>query len=294
MDDNDKPKLKLNVTDCPVCGASVLPSELIPAGDQTVCPNCRDSYVQSLKEGVPSSALDTSSRGTGGATPNRELRAMARAALSGNWGGAAGVVFLYLLISIAMSLIPIVGTIAQWFIAGPLFLGFNLYFLGLVRSEPVTAGNLFDGFSSFWKGVGIYLVTSIIVGLAAMAAAIPGALLVGGAFAMDPQAEGGNPLLAVGFLAAFVPAFFVGIYMYLRYALVYFLVKDDPEIGVFETLKVSVRRMDGHKKKLFGLLLSYFPWFILSMLTLFITVPWVWAYMMTGFAAFYDDLGEEA
>ncbi|ADE54242.1 DUF4339 domain-containing protein [Coraliomargarita akajimensis] len=37
---------------CPSCGVGVTQSELIPAGDQPICPNCRDRYLQCLQEGV--------------------------------------------------------------------------------------------------------------------------------------------------------------------------------------------------------------------------------------------------
>jgi hypothetical protein len=50
---------------------------LIPAGARQVCPHCRDTYAQGLKEGVRNPIALVSGRGTGGATPNRELRAMA-------------------------------------------------------------------------------------------------------------------------------------------------------------------------------------------------------------------------
>lgn len=38
---------------CPTCSSMVNQSDLIPMGDKTLCPNCRNQYLQSLKEGVP-------------------------------------------------------------------------------------------------------------------------------------------------------------------------------------------------------------------------------------------------
>jgi uncharacterized membrane protein len=78
--------------------------------------------------------------------------------------------------------------------------------------------------------------------------------------------------------------------MYLRYALVYFIVNDEPEIGVFETLKESTRRMDSHKAKLFWLGVSFIPWMFVGMLALGIGLLWSPIYMLVAFAAFYDDL----
>ncbi len=38
---------------CPTCGSLVDSSDLIPMGEKTLCPNCRNDYLQSIKEGVP-------------------------------------------------------------------------------------------------------------------------------------------------------------------------------------------------------------------------------------------------
>lgn len=43
-----KPKVQ-----CPTCNSLVNPADLIPMGEKTLCPNCRNQYLQSIKEGVP-------------------------------------------------------------------------------------------------------------------------------------------------------------------------------------------------------------------------------------------------
>lgn len=43
---------------CPNCGAEVISDYLIPAGDTKICPDCREAYLQRLKEGVSTSSND--------------------------------------------------------------------------------------------------------------------------------------------------------------------------------------------------------------------------------------------
>ncbi len=279
---------------CPSCGASVAAGELIPAGDRQVCPHCRDSYAQGLKEGVRNPVALVGGRGTGGATPNRELRSMAREALSGNWGVSVVVTFLNSLLQQVAAMVPIIGVLVQWAIVGPLSLGYHACFMGQARGEVMEVGNLFSGFSKFWKGVGLYWLVAIFVGLASLAAAIPGGLLMGSVFLMDVAVPEEHPLFFLGIVVAVIPAVVVGIYMWLRYALVYFIANDESETGVFEVLKESSRRMDGHKSKLFWLSVSFIGWHILGCLALLIGLLWSMTYWYAAFAAFYDDLGDEA
>ena len=293
--ENDKPKLKLAKTNCPTCGEEVFPIELIPAGDRKICPNCRDTYVQSLKEGARNPAEAAKGTGTGGATPNRELKAIARESLSGGWGSAALISFLNITLQSLPGLIPFLGSLVQLAIAGPVTLGYSQYFMGAVRGEAMNVDALFSGFSNFWKSVGLYFMISLIVFATVFFAVIPGAILMGVAHAMAGQGSPeGSPLFVIAVILICILVVAASLYVYLRYSLVFFILNDDPDIGVFEALKESVRRMSGHKKKLLKLFLSFIPWIILGMLAFFIGIFWAAAYMMTAFAAFYDDLGEEA
>lgn len=279
-------------TACPTCGASVASSELIPAGDSKVCPNCREDYAQGLREGLSQPVRNQTGRGTGGRMPNPDLRRMARETLAGNWAIAVVVTFLYYLLQQLGAMIPVAGAIVQWIIMGPLSLGFYAYFIGLYRGEPVEVGTLFSGFSQFAKGLGIYFVTTIIVSLVALLAAAPGIVLIGLAFTGDYPAPEESPYFVPGIFVAVIPAIIASIYMYLRYAFVYFVAGDHEEIGVFDCIKRSTQLVNGHKKKLFFLWLSFIGWHILGALALFVGLLWSMTYMYAATAAFYEDLDE--
>ena len=277
---------------CPTCGAWVDPSELIPAGSTQVCPHCREDYAQGLREGLRRPVGAGIRRGTGGQSPNAELRAQARAALSGTWGLAVLVTLVFWGINMGASMVPLFGTFIQWAIWGPLALGMTAFFMGLHRAEPVEVGTIFSGFSRFGQALGIYLVTSILIYLATFAAAIPGIILIFIAMSGGGWTVENEPMIFVGILVGSIPAVAVSIYMYLRYALVYYIANDHPDIGVFMAIKRSTHMMDGYKYKLFALYCSFIGWLILGTLAFFVGLLWPLTYMSAATAAFYDDLAD--
>lgn len=280
-------------TNCPTCGALVAADRLIPAGDSQICPACKDEYAQGLREGLRQPVRRAGARGTGGQSENSELRTMARETLAGAWGMAVLVTFLYQLLQQIAAFVPIIGTVIQWAIAGPLALGFMAYYVGLHRGESVEVGTLFNGFSRFGQGLGIYFITAVLVGLVAMAAAIPGGVMILLAYNGHPIPEE-SPLFIGGVFVAVIPALVAGFYMYLRYALVYYIANDYPELGVMGSIKRSVDLMQGRKGKFFALMMSFIGWHFLGLLAFGIGLLWSMTYMWAAFAAFYDDIGEEA
>jgi len=88
-------------------------------------------------------------------------------------------------------------------------------------------------------------------------------------------------------LIALIPAIVKGI----SYAMTPFILSDCPDVTARQALKLSMRMMDGHKKKLFTLALSFIGWFVLSALTLGILyVVYVGPYYYTTLAGFYDEV----
>jgi uncharacterized membrane protein len=91
-------------------------------------------------------------------TTNRDLMLQAREALKGHWGLAIGGSVIYMLLTIGISLIPMVGWIGGLIIAGPLILGWTIFFLALSRKQESKISQLFDGFQRFTKALGAYLL----------------------------------------------------------------------------------------------------------------------------------------
>ena len=81
-----------------------------------------------------------------------------------------------------------------------------------------------------------------------------------------------------------------GVILNYAYAMVPYLLRDYPELGVREALRTSKQMMKGHKWDLFVLDLSFIGWFFVCILTFGIGVLWVIPYQETTRAAFYEDL----
>lgn len=218
------------------------------------------------------------------------FRREAREALAGNWWSGVLVTFLYqVLLNVAMA-IPLLGLVAPFVVSGPLLLGYHEFVQGLVRRKSVDVGTLFNGFSRFGQGAGIFFVTFIIIMFASGIAAIPGGAFLGYVISESPNIEENTGLLMVALFCLIMPAVLVGTYFWLRYSMVYFIANDHPEMGALEAMKRSAEMMAGHKNRLCLLSLTFTGWFILGFLALGVGVLWASIYMFVAFAAFYDEL----
>lgn len=223
---------------------------------------------------------------------NADLRAEARAALSGKWGIAVLVIFLSQLIQQIATLVPLIGVLAPLLIAGPITVGYHGCMLGIMRRELVAVSNLFDGFQRWLKNVGIFLLATVIVGFSIVVAAVPGGAIAGYVAMQNPEMYQEEPMFLIGLLLAVLCATIVGTIFWLRYALIYFIASDRPDLSASETLKRSRALMDGQKIKYCWLILSYTGWHILGFCAFGVGLLWSFAYMWVGQAAFYDDLSE--
>lgn len=81
-----------------------------------------------------------------------------------------------------------------------------------------------------------------------------------------------------------------GIIKSYSYALVPYLIEDEPELDADSCIHRSRELMRGHKWDLFCLDLSFIGWFFLCLLTAGIGFLWLAPYVKTAHASFYEDL----
>ncbi|GHB92766.1 DUF975 family protein [Cerasicoccus arenae] len=235
------------------------------------------------------------SSGTGGQTPNSELRAMARQALSGGWGPAVGfIVVLWLIhfgVNMASGILPIVGVFVPIVLAGPFTLGMMTNYLNVSRGGETDFANLFSGFQDFGRALGVYflilLMAFVVIFIGAFV--VVAAMGVTGGISEARFQEADGVLLAIIFIAVAL-CVASGFYIQLKFSQVYYIMADHRDMGVIEVLSTSSQMMKGQLLKLFFLYLSFIGWAFLAIFTFFIGYIFLVPYMMVAQAKFYDDI----
>ena len=253
---------------------------------------------------------------------NYELKSEAYNLLSKDWGNAIGVTFILFCVSIAASLIPYAGDVIGIIIAGPLAFGTALFFLKVSKGEKGEIEDLFHAFKSkeaFSFSLIAYLLTFIIIipvfavcmilwanlfvgdleNIPSLINSGTASLIENGTttpYAMDPSflTEYSSPLFDSGIgtiifsalIIIFIPITIVSLLL----SQVYFILADQKTISGFRAIEMSWSLMKGNKKKLFILQLSFIGWAILSVFTFFIGLLFLYPYMLTTYAKFYQNL----
>ena len=207
------------------------------------------------------------------------FRDAAWAQLKGNWGHAVLFTLVFFLISAASGTFGVIselisaGVISEvvyslWlelfeylFVAYPLSYGLSVSFLGYVRTgNDLTIGGMFDAFkanSNYGRVIGI----GILVGAIGL----------------------------LGFILLIVP----GVILAIAVSMSFYILKDNPELGVIDVIKRSIQMMKGHKMEYFCLWLSFIGWIILGILTLGIGFMWIYPYICTADAHFYEYVKDD-
>lgn len=196
------------------------------------------------------------------------------------------------LVSALASLSTLLG-LAAMVIGGAVHWGFARYLLQTHDADcKRPCATLFSGFSYFGKLLGLYWLLALKVFLWAL---IPIGVVVLGMVLIGLLAIAGMgwfslaflPLVVVAMLAASIPA----ICAEYRYSMAYFLMVENPDLGVSECIQCSINLMRGHKNRLFCLDLSFIGWYLLSGLTCgILAVLYVLPYHAFAHTAFYRDL----
>lgn len=189
---------------------------------------------------------------------NSEIRTAARAFLEGHWGEAVLLTLVFMAIACGCSLIPYVGSfIALIFI--PMSWAYEVAFLDHVREAEgaFALKGLVRGYKDFAR---IFL-TVLLVGVYTL----------------------------LWSLLLFVP----GVIKSFSYALTPFILADRPELKYNGAIELSIAMMEGHKMDLFLLYLSFIGWGLLCVLTLGIGALWLYPYMNTSLARFYEEVKRE-
>ena len=188
---------------------------------------------------------------------NRELMAQARASLRGNWTTPVLLTlsyFIFLLLVAMISPSTAFNNAVTWVLAGPVSVGFAAFYLLIVREQKFDGNEILVGFRQFVPALLTYLLMMIFIVLWMLLLIIP------------------------GLMAAY------------SYSMVFFVRRDQPELGPLEALARSKALMQGNRWKFCCLGCRFLGWALLAALTLGIGLLWVVPYYQVATVHFYEEL----
>ena len=255
------------------------------------------------------------------------LRSEALASLNNDkWGISIGAFLIYVIVTSAVGLIPIIGGVGQLILAGPFLVGYYYFFLKVSRDDSVDIEDLFIAFKSKNQflaslvsyilfillifpvlGIGLTLWAFLVLGretfihfidkISEWSEKLNPANLQSDLPLYDPAlTDALSPEINWAFLLlGAIPFILVpAIYVTLSFSQTWFIIANDENISGYNALKESWNLMRGKRLKLFLLELSFIGWAILSVLTLFIGFIFLAPYVQTSYAKFYDNLNESS
>ena len=146
-----------------------------------------------------------------------------------------------------------IGSIAL-FIQGPISIGLATYSLSIANQKDYSYNQIFTGFKYFFKALFLFLLFNI--------------------------------SFLIGIICLIIP----GIIIALMFSQIFFIMAEDPQIGVIDAFKKSASLMKNKKLQCFGLFLKYVLFFILGIFTLGIWWLWLIPQVYVSFAIFYKEL----
>lgn len=145
-------------------------------------------------------------------------------------------------------------TLVSLFILNVALYGITFMSLKTARGGEIEFSDLLVGCSNYWRVVLLYFFTSLFVTLWSLLLIIPG--------------------IIAGISYSFAP----------------YILMDNPEMEPLDAIKLSKKMTDGYKAELFTVWLSFIGWFFVGMITFGIAMFWVYPYISTTYALYYDAL----
>ena len=146
-----------------------------------------------------------------------------------------------------------IGSIAL-LIQGPISIGLATYSLAIANQKDYSYNQIFTGFKYFFKALFLFLLLNI--------------------------------SFLIGIICLIIPGIIIG----LMFSQIFYIMADDPEMGVIDAFKKSVSLMKNKKLQYLGLILKYVLFFILGIFTLGIWWLWLIPQAYVSFAIFYKEL----
>ena len=184
-----------------------------------------------------------------------ELKAMAKAQIKGKIGILFLIPLIVGLIGGALSLIPVIGSIASLVLSPALVLSLVRVYLNMVKDiKQPEVSDTFSGFDDFWAAFKVQFLVGVYTFLWSLLFIIP------------------------------------GIIKGISYSMSMYVLAENKGMSAHECIERSKQMTEGHKMELFVLALSFIGWALLGSLTFGILYIWLAPYMQATYANAYNLL----
>lgn len=230
---------------------------------------------------------------------SKELKALAREALLGQYGSLIGAMFLLGMFSVILESVPVtitrnredttsliiqfVVTLIISVLVYLLQIGITVIVLHMTRRQTYSLSDLFYTFRAHPDR---FIIVSVIQIGISMILQIPAYIFL---FLYPGDTIKRVLLYLLLLLAGSIVSFIV----LLGFTLADLLLIDNESLGAIDAIRQSWAMMHGNKGRFFYLQISFFGLALLCILTLGIGMLWLYPYMMTTEAFFYLDLTGE-
>lgn len=239
---------------------------------------------------------------------NKEIRALSREQLRGNWLKFALINLVMLILAGGCSYLAASKQITGLSLIQVLiqaFIGLGMFRLLL----DIAKGKGFN-FSNFWQPGRVYLryilacilllilimAVNLVIGF--ILSIVGFSMLIGGmqtltnmSFYTLPTPSAGA---VIGFIILTLLALVINIFIELTYELVsLIIIENNDDVGAIDSLAASRKLMKGYKWRLFKLNLSFIGWGILCIFTVGIGFLWLVTYINMSTVNFYRELLKE-
>lgn len=183
------------------------------------------------------------------------FRNLGWAQLQGRWGQPVVFTLVYIIITAVLSGVAS-GLLSILLL--PMAYSYSISFLDNKRTgNDFKVETLFDGYKDFLRILGTLVLQNVYAFLWTLLLIVPGVIKS------------------------------------ISYSQTYYVLKDNPELGLNAAIERSMAMMEGHKMQYFLLMLSFIGWLLLVIFTLGIAALWVSPYMNATFAHYYEYVKEE-
>ena len=227
---------------------------------------------------------------------NKNLKADARESLLGNLTTAVAAIFFYTLTTMVLSemiagfntkslLISLLFSLVVFFVintcANMLRIGLACIFLKLQFRQKASVGDLFYAFRN--NSDAAVMISAFIAALELLCM-LPYVVFTS-------FVSGHNSPVYTAITIFLIGAGVLGtIAVRIRYAICTYLFLDFPDYSASELIRGGTKLISGHLPRLVVLDISFFPLYVLSLISLGVASLWVSSYTHAAEAAFYKDL----